>query len=787
MTTEEHAKPIADSRPKAVIFTNFGGLRYGNDRREFEAHRTAHLDYYKQIIGTYLQCNAESDRIAIVFAYVNWAFQQEVVALSGNRDQDNENSFTIDAKLLRQEAALIDLLRMAEHQARKELGLSRATAPIFHYVGIRHLLDLLNNLIEVDPTLVNFLSGQGGIFTYDSPKFVEAVIRLARGAHAPLTKHPVIRIDEDAQINASAINLLLDEYEEISSQPRYFFFSGTYGSPPSFKITEQSLVHPNPNDIPTDILEKLKALTRDEFEREEVFLRALRPILGDEQTDRYKSSLLKNFQYFKTFKITDQSLAILRSEGVPDEILKKLANVNGLLFQDEEELIGELRGTTVNEQVEKYRSSILKCASVQDGNYDPVNDHAVRVHWFSDTRSQGANVELITKFLADLNETGATQALNSPPQILNSAGAYSLALQSVLSAGRPGTQPRRTQPQVISGAGLTMSTTAIRRLPPFMNFKNLTIWVDDHLKRRLHEAIEHLPSGDRECLTDAKIKQDRHPKRIEIGDLSWARTDYLDRLLRGCLSLRLITDLDGRPTEYSKLIGAIVRSRERDATNLRREMMLHAQERYDEVLRCWQSPEFMNTASFDWAKSRSPRGFKLTAKSLNALRSEGISQLTLDKLNTIKNKVFKDERLFTVYLESVVGDEQTPEHQLLILKHAQFPERFKITDEFLRTMESEGLPKELIRKLRKKRNEEFEAKSKFISGIRAIIGDEQTDKYESLIVKCAKQSAHRQQTCADVVQDAMNYIELVRRWHIFVAAIEGLPPEGNYWLFDLVD
>ncbi len=44
---------------------------------------------------------------------------------------------------------------------------------------------------------------------------------------------------------------------------------------------------------------------------------------------------------------------------------------------------------------------------------------------------------------------------------------------------------------VISGALLHLSTGAIYDLPPFSNFANAVMWVDDHLKYELHRAMGH--------------------------------------------------------------------------------------------------------------------------------------------------------------------------------------------------------------------------------------------------------------------------------------------------------
>ena len=87
-------------------------------------------------------------------------------------------------------------------------------------------------------------------------------------------------------------------------------------------------------------------------------------------------------------------------------------------------------------------------------------------------------------FLRDIAECGATQVDNGPE--------VSKKMQEFVAKHRKGQLANRVSPQVISGAGLYMSHQAIHKLPPFMNLRNFVSWIDDHLKRRLHEAVGHL-------------------------------------------------------------------------------------------------------------------------------------------------------------------------------------------------------------------------------------------------------------------------------------------------------
>jgi len=105
--------------------------------------------------------------------------------------------------------------------------------------------------------------------------------------------------------------------------------------------------------------------------------------------------------------------------------------------------------------------------------------------------------------------------------------------------------------QAISGAGLCISPTAINALPPFANAPEPIIWIDDHLKRILHEVMGHFgkdqPQRDRIC-PDSTFIQDRYPNpEIDLSEenVAWHRGDYLKRLVRGCLLDAAISDRQG--------------------------------------------------------------------------------------------------------------------------------------------------------------------------------------------------------------------------------------------------
>jgi hypothetical protein len=442
---------------KAVVFTHFGHLGDIDPQgapREVAAR-------YQSVLESYCRCQ----HVGIVYAYVDH-FLRTLIA-SERTTMSIDEKRRLEQRLHKEERALIEWLEGREEAARKRLGMGKSDGPRFFYVGYDQLIELFDALREVDPKLIDELHGPGGKFTYDSPKFIEAVIRLARGDTAHLAMHPVVRIDEDARANDEAISLLLDRFTEDSGNRPYYFFSGCYGS----------------------------------------------------------------------------------------------------------------SSTT-----------------------DYLNDFAVRTHWFTPigTRKADSLPELVSHqietFLADISRLGARQ-------LIDGTTPCSRALRELPRTTRP-------SPQVISGAGLIMSRKAVDLLPPFMNMGNMTVWVDDYLKRRLHETLGDISPHDIERDAEAKFLQDRHPQGVTPVDMKLA-ADYFPRLLRGCLFLAIIDGPHDSPTPYGRLIRDIVSFNtaanderlalgEPDGQAFYAYLLETAKGRLGQVLQSWTSAEFADTELGRW-------------------------------------------------------------------------------------------------------------------------------------------------------------------------------------------
>jgi hypothetical protein len=467
---------------KAVVFTHIS-MKMKDIK---EGNPDVYVELYTPLFERYLQCG----NVGLVYMYLSLGieqviggvkhevaagFQQTVEAVAAGKD------LVIPIQVLTDEAVCLDILQLAEYKAREKYP----DKPLkFIRVTTFQLASLLRNLYKTEPKLIEFLRGADGVFTYDSPKFVEAVIRIVRGQDSELAHFPVIRFDEDVRVCEKSLDILLTKYENLRAPGKntYFFFSGSYGDPE----------HPN--------------------------------------------------------------------------------------------------------------------------ELDPINDRAVRSHWFG--KWVGAEYELnhdnINLFWRDLGEVGATQLVgrDSP---LSKHGKELIGIKPGPHTSRRFSINRNAR-QVISGAGLIMSFVAIRDLPPFMNVNRLIVWIDDFLKRQLHEMIDHIRCDERESVTEAKFKQCRHPDGIQAKDIKWAKTKYFDALLAGCMMDAVISQPaqpadqnNGKriPTRFSQAIRDIIDDPKKAGkikfATIKPALQRYVEQRYDEVLFVWRTPEFKDTALYKWA------------------------------------------------------------------------------------------------------------------------------------------------------------------------------------------
>lgn len=435
----------------------------------------SYLNEISEKWGEQIRAYSSCRSLRLVYVYVSAGVEQVLRTTNDTNDQ-----LHIPWEVLEKEQAVFDSLNRALEENRT--AYVRGGSVQFEVIGVQKLTSILNRLWAIDPRLVGYLRGETGVFTYDSPKFVEAVIRIARGMDYHQPHIPIVRFDADVLPNDEGVDQIVAAYwQQVAEGERYAFFSGGYCGP------------------------------------------------------------------------------------------------NG---------------------------------------YDLLNSHAVRTHWFE-------SPDLARQFLRDLTVLGA-------PQIVE--GAQSDAVARLAANKSLSIEPR--EPQPISGAGLVMSTMAIRRLPPFANMNHATVWVDDWLKRCLHESIGDLSPHAVQRVSGAEFVQDRHPNGLTERDHSWAKKTYIERLARGCLMQALIVDREGTPGPLSRCVSElIVHQRQggftkQELAGTRKDFVAAAEQRMDDIGSVWCSENYGKPVLASWFDSQTP------AKRRKLIRS--VAQDAIDYLQLVR-------------------------------------------------------------------------------------------------------------------------------------------------------
>ncbi|HEX7677669.1 MAG TPA: hypothetical protein VF713_06070, partial [Thermoanaerobaculia bacterium] len=327
---------------------------------------------------------------------------------------------------------------------------------------------------------------------------------------------------------------------------------------------------------------------------------------------RINPELLKNFAYRGRFtydspKYVEAILRIRRAQLFPTETIVR---IDADVLVDEKSIAVILDQAAVCSREQEFKQ-FWWFSGCYSGNTvpDPINDHAVRQHWLITRESRhdpDRRYQLVQggeHFLADIAEVGATQYGLVDER--KAAPPVSAAGQSLIR--RRGRSKRRAAAQVISGAGLVASYEAIRRLPPFMNAKEMVVWIDDHLKRLLHEAIGDISPDAPERLIEAALRQDRFPEGIP-EEMVTRSAEYFERLMRGCLMEATIQTAAGSAGPLAEWVKEVVWDRlkklsSNDMKRLRRELEAAAKQRFNEVIELWGRANYGDKALRKWTQS----------------------------------------------------------------------------------------------------------------------------------------------------------------------------------------
>lgn len=188
---------------KCVVFTHFIP---GTDPQVFDPIEAEKLQrrWAGQLEG-YAHC-ACVDRVFVFIAEAFHAF----LSLEATKRPPGE--------ILVRDRRLRDILKGAA----RETKCVEKVQPIL-FEDLVEILDALQRRAGRD--IRDLFLGSGLHFRYDSPKMVEAFLRI----FGRYTGHPVFRVDADAKVNHGALEILLGQYARIPERTAIFAYSGGYG------------------------------------------------------------------------------------------------------------------------------------------------------------------------------------------------------------------------------------------------------------------------------------------------------------------------------------------------------------------------------------------------------------------------------------------------------------------------------------------------------------------------------------------------------------------------------
>lgn len=215
---------------------------------------------------------------------------------------------------------------------------------------------------------------------------------------------------------------------------------------------------------------------------------------------------------------------------------------------------------------------------------------------------------------------------------------------------RLGANPFR---QVISGAGLCLSDSAILDLPPFSNMRENVMWIDDHLKFALHDELRHFelppsvgnwPRPAIGRVDNAFFRQDRHvhSASLTLADVRRNTVEYLPRLLRGIVAdawLREAPELKRSAADpeirartqgqFAQYFIARLAGMPLPLVDVRSDMWRRAVERLRAVVDLWSHPDYSGTflgVVVKGAAELPPASFSAWHDFFSALFPEGLQK-----------------------------------------------------------------------------------------------------------------------------------------------------------------
>ena len=303
----------------------------------------------------------------------------------------------------------------------------------------------------------------------------------------------------------------------------------------------------------------------------------------------------------------------------------------------------------------------------QDPERFLLNDYSARLHFLSIGRNDGASLkDYLDRAKINL-DTIRSKRLDNVEEYMNSVEidprAIPFKLDPTLSQYFIDKLPSigaNVFAQPISGAGLCISQMAIVQLPPFANVARNIMWIDDSIKRTLHEGIGDLNHNDICSVTDAKFAQNRYRDGVTLSDVLWAYNTYLPRLVYGCLMHGLMYDESVNPPAgpYANSFVEYMRARRKPTVEDRIKWTKVAIERINVMKEMWSNSIFSSNPAGQMLSDFAVEELEINRSGRADIIREIVRKPTADINQLCQKFSLPPERNAGAYIVQVISDLQ---------------------------------------------------------------------------------------------------------------------------------
>ncbi len=528
--------------------------------------------------------------------------------------------------------------------------------------------------------------------------------------------------------------------QKIGTEVREFILTSSRKQ--FFRLNEQLLEVLKSQGIPQKISDQLIELKDKKFADKKTFTEAVIQIIGEDtakQTigDLPYSELILKHANIQTFHLTDSLLKDLKKDWLPETTVEELSSLKETEFKEEGTFIQEVRlkiesgnQKLILEHPEVHSLQITKQSLDALRKKDVSPAVLEQLDLLKDKKSaQGIFIGKVTQLLQEVQQK--TKNKTYMELILEHAKVSFKLSEQVLADMKKNWLPKKS-------------------LDTLASLKDKEFSEKDKF---MEEVMQKIELGSRELILEhAKVQSFQLTKQ----SLNTLKKKGVSRTVLEKLEL-----LKDKKFEQAAFIGEVTQLLKEVQQETMELILAHAEvpsfklttQSLDTLQEKWLSEKSLETLTSLKNKEFSEKdkfmeevmqkielgsrelifkhtevqSFQITKQSLDTLRKQGVSQIILKKLNMLEDRKFEQETFqkeIEQILKTVQQETEDAPYMELILAHAE--DSFQVTEQILRDLKQEGLPKTTLEKLKSLQSMEFTEKEKFMKALGTQVVGEDT-------------------------------------------------------------